>query len=230
MAKVILVEDDERLAALTGQFLESNGFSVTLVNDGAKAVQAITEQQPDIVILDIMLPNMDGFSICREVRHTYSGPVLFLTAKDSDFDHVRGLEIGADDYVIKPVEPYVLLARVNALLRRGVKQQEENADNLKLGQLEVDKAARKAYLSGQEVELTSYEFDLLWELANNAGQTLSREHIYNQVVGREYDGLDRSVDVRISRLRKKLGDNPEQPFRLVTVWGKGYLCSKSAWD
>ncbi|TQF67955.1 response regulator [Pseudoalteromonas luteoviolacea] len=229
MAKVILVEDDERLAELTGQFLESNNFSVTLVNDGAKAVAAIVSSQPDIVILDIMLPNMDGFSICREIRNSYTGPVLFLTAKDSDFDHVRGLEIGADDYVIKPVEPYVLLARLNALLRRGGTQQ-SSSDIIKLGQLEVDKAARKAYLSGEEVELTSYEFDLLWELANNAGQTLSREHIYKCVVGREYDGLDRSVDVRISRLRKKLGDNPEQPFRLVTVWGKGYLCSKSAWD
>ncbi|MCG7561134.1 MULTISPECIES: response regulator [Pseudoalteromonas] len=229
MTKVILVEDDERLAQLTGQFLQSNNYDVTLVHDGALAPEKIISEQPDVVILDIMLPNLDGFEICRRIRPDYPGPVLFLTAKDSDFDHVRGLEIGADDYVIKPVEPYVLLARLNALLRRQGKQN-DSKDQLTLGQLRIDKAARKTYLSEQEIDLTSYEFDLLWELARNAGDTLSREHIYNQVVGRPYDGLDRSVDVRISRLRKKLNDNLEQPYRLITVWGKGYLCSKSAWD
>ncbi|AZZ96330.1 response regulator [Pseudoalteromonas sp. R3] len=229
MTKVILVEDDERLAQLTGQFLQSNNYDVTLIHDGALAPEKIIQEQPDIVILDIMLPNLDGFEICRRVRPDYPGPVLFLTAKDSDFDHVRGLEIGADDYVIKPVEPYVLLARLNALLRRQGKQT-DNTDTLTLGQLHIDKAARKTYLSEQEIELTSYEFDLLWELARHAGETLSREHIYTEVVGRPYDGLDRSVDVRISRLRKKLNDNLEQPYRLITVWGKGYLCSKSAWE
>ncbi|RZM78406.1 response regulator [Pseudoalteromonas rubra] len=229
MIKVILVEDDERLAQLTGQFLQSNNYDVTLIHDGALAPEKITREQPDVVILDIMLPNLDGFEICRRIRPDYQGPVLFLTAKDSDFDHVRGLEIGADDYVIKPVEPYVLLARLNALLRRQGKQT-DSTDQLTLGQLRIDKAARKTYLSEQEIDLTSYEFDLLWELARHAGDTLSREHIYNQVVGRPYDGLDRSVDVRISRLRKKLNDNLEQPYRLITVWGKGYLCSKSAWD
>ncbi|TMP26845.1 DNA-binding response regulator [Pseudoalteromonas rubra] len=229
MTKVILVEDDERLAQLTGQFLQSNNYNVTLIHDGALAPEKIVQEQPDVVILDIMLPNLDGFEICRRIRPDYSGPVLFLTAKDSDFDHVRGLEIGADDYVIKPVEPYVLLARLNALLRRQGKQT-DNTDTLTLGQLHIDKAARKTYLSEQEIELTSYEFDLLWELARNAGETLSREHIYTEVVGRPYDGLDRSVDVRISRLRKKLNDNLEQPYRLITVWGKGYLCSKSAWE
>ncbi|QTL37669.1 MULTISPECIES: response regulator [Pseudoalteromonas] len=229
MIKVILVEDDERLAQLTGQFLQSNNYNVTLIHDGALAPEKIVQEQPDVVILDIMLPNLDGFEICRRIRPDYQGPVLFLTAKDSDFDHVRGLEIGADDYVIKPVEPYVLLARLNALLRRQGKQT-DSTDQLTLGQLRIDKAARKTYLSEQEIDLTSYEFDLLWELARHAGDTLSREHIYNQVVGRPYDGLDRSVDVRISRLRKKLNDNLEQPYRLITVWGKGYLCSKSAWD
>ncbi|MCF2910680.1 response regulator [Pseudoalteromonas sp. DL2-H2.2] len=229
MIKVILVEDDERLAQLTGQFLQSNNYAVTVIHDGALAPEKIVQEQPDVVILDIMLPNLDGFEICRRIRPDYQGPVLFLTAKDSDFDHVRGLEIGADDYVIKPVEPYVLLARLNALLRRQGKQT-DSTDQLTLGQLRIDKAARKTYLSEQEIDLTSYEFDLLWELARHAGDTLSREHIYNQVVGRPYDGLDRSVDVRISRLRKKLNDNLEQPYRLITVWGKGYLCSKSAWD
>ncbi|MFY8299109.1 response regulator [Pseudoalteromonas sp. SS15] len=229
MSKVILVEDDVRLATLTAQFLKANGFEVEMIHDGADAAKQIIAMQPDIVILDIMLPNQDGFSICRAIKDEYSGPVLFLSAKDSDFDQVKGLEIGADDYVIKPVEPFVLLARLNALLRR-CQNKPVNQDSLTLGALQIDKADRRVYLDSEEVELTSYEFDLLWTLASNAGETQSREFIYKHVVGREYDGLDRSVDVRISRLRKKLGDNLEQPFRLITVWGKGYLCSKSAWE
>ncbi|CAH9068123.1 Transcriptional regulatory protein RstA [Pseudoalteromonas holothuriae] len=228
MAHVMLVEDDIRLAELTAQFLQSHGFKVSKVHDGEKACKQIVNAQPDVVILDIMLPNQDGFSVCRHVRPDYQGPILFLTAKDSDFDQVRGLEIGADDYVIKPVEPHVLLARLNALLRRN-SAVSRNSERLTLGQLSIDKANRKVMLQQQEIELTSYEFDLLWALASHAGETQSREHIYKHVVGREYDGLDRSVDVRVSRLRKKLNDNLEQPERLITVWGKGYLCSKSAW-
>ncbi|MEQ3514746.1 response regulator [Pseudoalteromonas sp. BZB3] len=229
MSKVILVEDDVRLATLTAQFLKANGFEVEMIHDGADAAKQIIAMQPDMVILDIMLPNQDGFSICRAIKDEYSGPILFLSAKDSDFDQVKGLEIGADDYVIKPVEPFVLLARLNALLRR-CQNKPKNQDSLSLGKLQIDKADRRVYLDSEEIELTSYEFDLLWTLASNAGETQSREFIYKHVVGRDYDGLDRSVDVRISRLRKKLGDNLEQPFRLITVWGKGYLCSKSAWD
>lgn len=229
MSKVILVEDDVRLATLTAQFLKANGFEVEMIHDGADAAKQIIAMQPDMVILDIMLPNQDGFSICRAIQDEYSGPILFLSAKDSDFDQVKGLEIGADDYVIKPVEPFVLLARLNALLRR-CQNKPKNQDSLSLGKLQIDKADRRVFLDSEEIELTSYEFDLLWTLASNAGETQSREFIYKHVVGRDYDGLDRSVDVRISRLRKKLGDNLEQPFRLITVWGKGYLCSKSAWD
>ncbi len=228
MSKVILVEDDVRLATLTAQFLKANGFEVEMIHDGADAAKQIIAMQPDMVILDIMLPNQDGFSICRAIQDEYSGPILFLSAKDSDFDQVKGLEIGADDYVIKPVEPFVLLARLNALLRR-CQNKPKNQDSLSLGKLQIDKADRRVFLDSEEIELTSYEFDLLWTLASNAGETQSREFIYKHVVGRDYDGLDRSVDVRISRLRKKLGDNLEQPFRLITVWGKGYLCSKSAW-
>ncbi|PAY00190.1 DNA-binding response regulator [Pseudoalteromonas sp. HM-SA03] len=228
MAKVLLVEDDVKLAELTAKFLIHNGFEVVQLHNGINAIKAIEAEKPDILILDIMLPGLDGFSICKAARGEFKGPVLFLTAKDSDFDHVKGLEIGADDYIIKPVEPYVLLARLNALLRR-TQNDEAQSDSITLGELQIDKSDRKVYLAGDEVELTSYEFDLLKILAGHAGETLSRDYIYKHVVGREYDGLDRSVDVRISRLRKKLGDNLEQPARLITVWGKGYLCSKSAW-
>ncbi|MEJ6472824.1 response regulator [Pseudoalteromonas piscicida] len=228
MAKILLVEDDIKLAELTAKFLTHNGFEVVQLHNGINAIKAIEAEKPDLLILDIMLPGLDGFSICKAARSEFTGPVLFLTAKDSDFDHVKGLEIGADDYIIKPVEPYVLLARLNALLRR-TQNDEVQSDSITLGELQIDKSDRKVYLAGDEVELTSYEFDLLKTLAGHAGETLSRDYIYKHVVGREYDGLDRSVDVRISRLRKKLGDNLEQPARLITVWGKGYLCSKSAW-
>lgn len=228
MAKVLLVEDDVKLAELTAKFLIHNGFEVVQLHNGINAIKAIEAEKPDILILDIMLPGLDGFSICKAARGEFKGPILFLTAKDSDFDHVKGLEIGADDYIIKPVEPYVLLARLNALIRR-TQNDEVQSDSITLGELQIDKSDRKVYLAGDEVELTSYEFDLLKTLAGHAGETLSRDYIYKHVVGREYDGLDRSVDVRISRLRKKLGDNLEQPARLITVWGKGYLCSKSAW-
>ncbi|WP_440056266.1 winged helix-turn-helix domain-containing protein (plasmid) [Pseudoalteromonas sp. T1lg65] len=229
MAKLLLVEDDIKLADLTARFLTQNGFEVLQLNRAKDVQQTISNESPDAIILDIMLPDGDGFTICKEARGHFNGPILFLTAKDSDFDQVRGLEIGADDYVIKPVEPYVLLARLNALLRR-TQAITASKDSLTLGKLQIDKADRRVYLGGEEVELTSYEFDLLKTLAAHAGETLSRDYIYKNVVGREYDGLDRSVDVRISRLRKKLHDNLEQPYRLITVWGKGYLCSKSAWE
>ncbi|MFC3032929.1 winged helix-turn-helix domain-containing protein [Pseudoalteromonas fenneropenaei] len=228
MAKLILVEDDERLAALTAAFLRQNGHQVDVLHDGESAIPAIIRKQPNLVILDVMLPNWDGYTVCRQVRNSYAGPILFLTAKDSDFDQVKGFELGGDDYVIKPAEPYVLLARVNALLRRAnsrILQQE----TVKIGSLAIEPAARQVSLMGERVELTTQEYDLLWFLASQAGQIHSRDEIYQQVLGRQYDGLDRSVDIRICKLRKKLGDNLDNPERLVTVWGKGYMCALHAW-
>ena len=176
-----------------------------------------------------MLPGKDGFSVCRQVRDKYTLPILMLTAKGEDFDQVIGLELGADDYVIKPAEPRVLLARISALLRRGqpsVKAIEE----LQFGDLSIDKTSRIVKLSGVEIVLTSHEFELLWLLASNAGEVLSREHVHQHMIGREYDGLDRTVDVRVSRIRKKLGDNSDKPYRIKTVWGQGYLFVSDAWD
>lgn len=229
MQHIVLVEDDERLANLIQKFLQQNSFKVTVVNRGDHAVDLILSQDPDMVILDIMLPYLDGFSICRKIRSQYHKPVLFLTAKDSDFDHVLGLEIGADDYIIKPIEPHVLLARVNNQFRRNQNGSNQEA-KLTFGQLSIDKNSRVVIYQNQQVDLTSHEFELLWLLASKAGEVQSRDFIHKKMIGREYDGLDRSVDVRISRLRKKLHDNTESPFRIITVWGKGYLFSASAWD
>jgi DNA-binding response OmpR family regulator len=230
MNHILLVEDDLRLANLIAKFLEQNGFQVSMLHQGDTVVDFIQKNSPDLIILDVMLPKQDGFTVCRRIRDSYIHPIIFLTAKDSDFDHVLGLEIGADDYIIKPVEPHVLLARINMLLRRKKHSSKISVEHLKFGELNIHKTSRQVSLSSLSIELTSHEFELLWLLASNAGEPQSREFIHKQMIGREYDGLDRSVDVRISRLRKKLGDCAENPYRIITVWGKGYLFSGSAWE
>jgi len=229
--KILLVEDDRQLSNLVTDFLESEGYHVKQEFRGDTVAKRVELFSPDLIILDIMLPGKDGFTVCRELRPNYNGPVLMLTAKGTDFDQVLGLEIGADDYVIKPVEPRVLLARVNALLRRGKLPQDGNeVAEVSYGELYVNRSSRQVTLHSKNVDLTSQEFDLLWLLASRAGEVQNRDYIYKAVVGREYDGLDRSVDVRISRLRKKLSDSNETPFRIKTIWGQGYLFVPDAWS
>lgn len=230
MSKILLVEDDQRLASLVQSFLQQHGFDVQVCDNGLAADAMCRAFEPDLVVLDLMLPGQDGFAVCRALRQWYKSPILMLTAKQSDIDQVLGLELGADDYVIKPVEPRVLLARIHALLRRSQPNQPLDSSRLAFGKLQLSQSAREAYYDGELVELTSYEFDLLWMLAQNAGQTVRREAIHKQIIGREYDGLDRTVDVRVSHLRRKLGDNAETPFRIKTVWGKGYLFVADAWE
>lgn len=224
--QILIVEDDQRLAELTQEYLESNGLKVAIESDGAKAVARILKEQPNLVVLDLMLPGEDGLTICRKVRGQYDGPILMLTARTDDMDEVLGLEMGADDYVCKPVRPRVLLARIRALLRRSEGNAEvalESQRRLQFGQLVIDSAMREAWLREQSIELTSAEFDLLWLLAANAGRILSREEIFTALRGIEYDGQDRSIDVRISRIRPKIGDDPMHPRLIKTVRSKGYL-------
>lgn len=226
--QVLIVEDDQRLAELTQEYLESNGLKVAIESDGACAVARILADKPDLVVLDLMLPGEDGLSICRQLRPRYDGPILMLTARSDDMDQVLGLEMGADDYVCKPVRPRVLLARIRALLRRSESGEAEvlpvgEVRRLQFGPLLVDSARREAFLAGAAIELTSAEFDLLWLLAANAGRILSREEIFAALRGIEYDGQDRSIDVRISRIRPKIGDDPMHPRLIKTVRSKGYL-------
>ncbi|MCK0713534.1 response regulator [Chromohalobacter sarecensis] len=226
---VLIIEDDERLAHLTRDYLEANEFQVALEYDGARAVERILDEQPDIVILDLMLPGEDGLSICRRVRGQYAGPILMLTARTDDMDQVLGLEMGADDYVPKPVQPRVLLARMRALLRRAdALDAASGATRLNFGDLLIDSATREAWLNDERIDLTSAEFDLLWLLAGNAGHVLTREEIFSQLRGIKYDGQDRSIDVRVSRIRPKIGDDPNQPHRIKTVRSKGYLFVKDS--
>lgn len=228
MNMVLLAEDDPRLADLVKDYLQANGFRVVVETQGYSVPRQILNLQPDIVILDVMLPGKDGISICREVRDQYAGPILMLTARDADADQILGLEVGADDYVIKPAEPRVLLARINALLRRAQSVQED-AEDILHGGLSINLRAREVKLNGEPIDLSSHEYDLLVILARQPGKVLSREYLFNGICNRVYDGLDRTVDVRISHLRKKLGDNTETPTRIKTIWGRGYMLVDSAW-
>ncbi len=234
--RVLIVEDDERLADLTREYLESNGLIVSVEANGAHAVERIRKEQPDIVVLDLMLPGEDGLSICRRARPFYQGPILMLTARTDDLDQVLGLEMGADDYISKPVRPRVLLARIRALLRRVNDKSQDDAESgpteepvrLQFNDLVVDRSMREAWLNEASIDLTSAEFDLLWLLASSAGRVLSREEIFTALRGIEYDGQDRSIDVRVSRIRPKIGDDPVHPRRIKTVRSKGYLFVKEA--
>lgn len=229
VSSILLVEDDLRLAELVSRYLESNGFTVAIVSRGDEVVARVEDDPPDLVILDLGLPGEDGLNVCRQLRPSYPSPILILTARDSDIDHVLGLELGADDYVIKPVEPRVLLARINALLRRSRASARTERKVLQFGALAINISSRAVHLDGQSVPLSGNEFDLLVYLASHAGQIQSREALFKDLFKREYDGTDRMLDIRISRLRRKLGDEAETAERIKTVWGQGYLFVPDAW-
>lgn len=223
--RIVIVEDDPKLAQLITEFLQVQGYLVELIEDGAAAVDRILAAPPALVVLDLMLPGEDGLSICRRLREAgFSRPILMLTALSEEQDHIKGLELGADDFVTKPVRPQILLARIRALLRRAEGEASEApSTRLTFGALVVDNARREAWLDDVLVDLTGAEFDLLWLLASNAGRILTREETFVALRGIEYDGQDRSIDVRISRIRPKIGDDPEMPRLIKTVRSKGYL-------
>lgn len=243
MNHLLLVEDDDRLSQLIADFLQGNQMRVTRLRDGRNLLKNLQQQRFDLLLLDVMLPGEDGFALCQKVRQQLPQqvipPIIFMTAKGDSYDQVLGLQLGADDYVVKPVEPRVLLARIQALLRRTQQQRDalsnignndNSHQNLCFGQLQIDQRARRVTLANQAIDLTSHEFDMLCLLAQNASQLVTRDTLYQELIGREYDGLDRSADVRISRLRKKLQDNPKAPFRIKTIWGKGFYFVADAWE
>jgi DNA-binding response OmpR family regulator len=228
---ILLVEDDRRLADLTAEYFRQNGLTVAIEERGDRAMARFRDEQPRLILLDLMLPGTDGLTICRELREIFDGPILIFTARDSDIDQVIGLEAGADDYVAKPIDPMVLLARTRALLRRVEKgaEQLKPAEEIVLGGLRISEAAQEVWLDGSNIELTTQEFELLCILARHAGKILSRDDIFRRLRGIDYDGLDRSIDGRISKLRRKLADSATTPTRIKTVWGKGYLLVPDAW-
>ncbi|MBL8786563.1 MAG: response regulator transcription factor [Deltaproteobacteria bacterium] len=227
-AKILLVEDDARLGELTRDYLVMNGHAVDIEPRGDAAPARILTGDYDLVVLDLMLPGMDGLEVCRRVRDGFSGAILMLTARAEEVDEIVGLEVGADDYLPKPVRPRLLLAHVDALLRRlaGRASRARNVEaTLRVGPLAIDRGARRVTHDGVEIEVTTAEFDLLWTLASRAGEVVTREDLYASLRGIAYDGLDRSIDLRVARLRKKLGDEGKQPRLLKSVRGAGYLLS-----
>ncbi|WP_019613807.1 response regulator [Psychromonas ossibalaenae] len=229
--KAVLVEDDLKICELLSSYLQNNHFDVTCINDGANAAAVIIAQQPDIVILDLMLPNADGFTIYRQIKSLYHGKILFLTASEDDLDQVMALEMGADDFVNKPVQPRVLLARLRMLLRRDNEQKTAApiGKSIHFGDLHLDNQRKQCCLADADIKLTSSEFDLLWLLASHAEEVLSREYLVKTLRGIEYDGIDRTIDNKVVILRKKLGDNPALPRKIITVRSKGYLFVPERW-
>lgn len=226
-ARLLIVEDDDQLAELLIEYLGQQGFELSRVASGDVAAEKILKTRPDLVILDLMLPGANGLDVCREVRDSYSGSILMLTASQSEADHVAGLELGADDFVNKPIEPRVLLARIRAQLRRLNGGWDAKSDDeggiLRVGSLQVDIASRDVSVEGELVPLTTMEFDVLLRLALEAGSVVKRDDLYAQVMGIEYDGIDRGMDVHVSRIRRKLQRVGFDSSRLKSVRGVGYL-------
>lgn len=225
MNEILIVEDDLRIAKLVKRFLVAAGFDVEHVEDGAMAVEVITKRNPDLVILDMMLPSMDGIEVCSEVRPKFSNPILMLTANDDDLNHVLALNMGVDDYLTKPIKPEILLARINALLRRSLPPASDQAT---IQDLQVDLATRRIHRNGEVLELTDADFELFRVLVQNVGTVLNRDQIFDQVLDIEFNGSDRSIDMRISKLRKKLGDE-KPPYRYIkTIRNRGYILLKES--
>ncbi|AXY03265.1 DNA-binding response regulator [Vibrio alfacsensis] len=226
---LFIIEDDFKLRSMLCDYFITQGFQVTCIDNGTDAPDAILISQPELVLLDLMLPGQDGLSVCRQIREGYKGKVLMLTASDDDFDHVAALEIGADDFVTKPIKPRVLLARIRMLLRRQpIESEVENT--LNVGELKLNRLRKACTLHEKSVSLTDGEFDLLWILASHPEQPLSREWLTKTLRGIDYDGTDRTIDNRIVTLRKKLDDTTTPPQKIVTIRGKGYLFIPDAWE
>ena len=228
MYRVMLVEDDTRLAELVMEYLSGYEFAVDLVARGDAALERFKALSPDVVVLDLMLPGLDGMVVCRQLREISEVPILILTAREDSYDEVSGLEQGADDFVNKPVQPRVLLARLRALMRRTQARSGADARVLQFGALRIVTTDRSVSWRGQACVLSNTEYKLLLVLAEAAGRVLSRDALLKKMRGIEFDGLDRSIDNCISKLRRKFDDADSE--KIKTVWGEGYLFSPSAWN
>ncbi len=219
IGKVLIVDDDVNICEVIKMYLESSGYNTRISNDGKEAQQAFEEYKPDLVLLDIMLPHVDGIDVLKWIRREYTTPVIMLTAKGETFDKVLGLELGADDYMVKPFEPKELLARVKAVLRR-YNADNDNKEALSFDQLTIDINSYTVLYKAQEIKMPPKEFELLYYLANNKNRVFTREQLLCEVWGYDYPGDSRTVDVHVKRLREKLhgGNN----WQIETVWGVGY--------
>ena len=226
-AQILMIEDDDRLALMVGDYLRQSGFGFSHAGDGAKGLLHVQKNPVDLIILDLMLPDMEGLQVCQKIR-TLSGSesqtaILMLTAKGDPMDRIVGLELGADDYLPKPFEPRELLARIKAVLRRKTASNHVGQAKLVFGSLEIDRDARTVQVSGKLCDLTSYQFDLLVAIAERAGRVLTRDQIMEAVRGRELEAFDRSIDVHMGRIRMAIEDDHNAPERILPVRGVGYV-------
>ncbi|SEQ44681.1 two-component system, OmpR family, response regulator RstA [Rosenbergiella nectarea] len=238
MNKIVYVEDEIEIGELISAYLKKHDIEVIIETRGDRAEATILAAKPDLVLLDIMLPGKDGLSLCRDLRTQWQGPIVLLTSLDSDMNHILALEIGANDYILKTTPPAVLLARLRLHLRQSQpstsSEERPSATRqsrvITFGKLTIDMANRQVTLDSEIIGLSTADFDLLWELASHAGQILNRDVLLQTLRGVSYDGMDRSIDVAISRLRKKLYDSATEPFRIKTIRNKGYLFAPQAWE
>jgi two-component system OmpR family response regulator len=222
MAKILIVEDDRNLLSTLKYNLQKEGYTTITAVDGAEALDVARREKPDLILLDVMLPKLSGFELCRILRQEMTVPILMLTAKDEEVDKIVGLEIGADDYMTKPFSMRELLARIRAMLRRADMAVQTSVESLTIGDLEIDEARHQAFLKGKPLELTPKEFELLLFLARNKGLVFNREQLLDKVWGYDYAGETRTVDVHIRWLRQKIETDPAHPRLLLTVRGAGY--------
>jgi len=223
---ILMIEDDAGLASLVAEYLARFGLRVSVAANGSEGLRMLRPGRYDALILDVMLPDIDGFEICRQVRARSDLPILMLTARGDETDRVVGLELGADDYLPKPFSPRELLARLRAVLRRHSAPRADARSLLRFGRLEIDRDAREVRIDGEARALTGYQFELLWTLASNAGRVMSRDALMDQLKGEELEAFDRSLDVHVSRIRAAIEDNPKQPRRIITVRGAGYVFAR----
>lgn len=217
--KILIVDDEEAIRELVSMYLQREGFTATTAADGEEALIKVRETNPDLIVLDIMLPKIDGWSVCRQIRQTRTTPIIMLTAKDAEYDRILGLELGADDYIVKPFSPRELVARVKAVLRR-TRTGAEPGEILSYADLTINRAAMTVEQNGQPVSLTPKEFELLWFLASHPGRVFSREQLLARVWNYDFTGDPRTVDTHIKRLREKLRSS--ETGYIKTVWGRGY--------
>ena len=225
MSKILIIEDEESIAELERDYLEISSYEVTICNDGEKGLKEALDNEYDLYILDLMLPGVDGFEICKAIRNKKNTPIIMVSAKKDDIDKIRGLGLGADDYMTKPFNPLEVIARVKAQLRRYKNYNDAPADNsnvFEVGGLMIDNERHECTLYGKSISLTPIEFKILWTLCENNGKVVSSEQLFETVWGEEYLDCNNTVMVHIRRLREKLGEQPRNPKYIKTVWGVGY--------
>lgn len=222
MVTVLIADDNKQITDILAEYSKKEGYEVLVARNGRQALQLFEQQQPDVVLLDVMMPQVDGFAVCREIRRASDTPVIMITARGEDFEKIMGLDTGADDYIVKPFSPAEVMARVRSVLRRIARGEQKDRQVFEQGSLRVDLDNYEVTVGGRSVPLTRKELEILWTLVNAPGRVFSREHLLNALWGQDYYGDSRTVDSHIKRLRAKLDENAHPGWEIKTIWGVGY--------